>query len=344
MLRRRKSTKNNPPGEDSFLDVVANLVGILIILVVIIGAQASSSWVQQVKEDSSKNLEIAQVEKELKTATSEAFSYEREHHELLKKIQIEETLTAANQKARHKMLVELAFLKQSIEEKKENLDAIVRVDFEQESEKSRLENELQRINNTIQTVKIANEQKRETIEHFPSPVAKTVFNRELHFQLKNGRICEVPIDALIEKVKAEIRLKAEKIAASGNSTVETVGPIGDFRMQYLLQAGIADVPTPNGTLRQRTVEFKQFILIPSSQKVGTLVESALQSGSEFSRLVEQNSNTRTTFSIWVYPEDYAEFRRLKQFLMQRGIQTAVWPLPANAPISGGPDGFRSSSQ
>jgi hypothetical protein len=32
-------------GQDSFLDIVANLVGVLIILVVVVGAQATSSFI-----------------------------------------------------------------------------------------------------------------------------------------------------------------------------------------------------------------------------------------------------------------------------------------------------------
>ena len=38
------SLKQITTGQDSFLDIVANLVGILIILVVVVGAQASASW------------------------------------------------------------------------------------------------------------------------------------------------------------------------------------------------------------------------------------------------------------------------------------------------------------
>ncbi len=47
-MRRRTKARHSPsePGQDSFLDIVANLVGILIILVMIVGAQAKDAMIQ----------------------------------------------------------------------------------------------------------------------------------------------------------------------------------------------------------------------------------------------------------------------------------------------------------
>ena len=48
-------------GQDSFLDIVANLVGVLIILVVIVGAQATSAWNQVEPDDAiADEIEVAQ--------------------------------------------------------------------------------------------------------------------------------------------------------------------------------------------------------------------------------------------------------------------------------------------
>ncbi len=47
--RRRGSSSTEAPGQDSFLDIVANLVGILIILVMVVGARARQA-LQQVAE------------------------------------------------------------------------------------------------------------------------------------------------------------------------------------------------------------------------------------------------------------------------------------------------------
>ena len=45
-MKRRAASELPTPGQDSFLDVVANLVGILIILVMVVGMQARQAMEQ----------------------------------------------------------------------------------------------------------------------------------------------------------------------------------------------------------------------------------------------------------------------------------------------------------
>ena len=42
------------PGQDSFLDIVANLVGILIILVMVIGVRAKGAWVESASHEAAE--------------------------------------------------------------------------------------------------------------------------------------------------------------------------------------------------------------------------------------------------------------------------------------------------
>ena len=46
-MRRKSNSKAEAPGQDSFLDVVANLVGILIILVMIVSAHAKKAMIAE---------------------------------------------------------------------------------------------------------------------------------------------------------------------------------------------------------------------------------------------------------------------------------------------------------
>lgn len=43
-MRRNRDTGNDTPGYDSFLDIVANLVGILVILIMVLGVRARDAW------------------------------------------------------------------------------------------------------------------------------------------------------------------------------------------------------------------------------------------------------------------------------------------------------------
>ena len=55
MSIQRQKRKQIELGYDSFLDIVANLVGILIILVVVLGAQSSDQIAELQKESESKS-------------------------------------------------------------------------------------------------------------------------------------------------------------------------------------------------------------------------------------------------------------------------------------------------
>jgi len=45
-IRRTRPRDIEGPGQDSFLDIVANLVGILVILITVIGVRAQDAWVE----------------------------------------------------------------------------------------------------------------------------------------------------------------------------------------------------------------------------------------------------------------------------------------------------------
>ncbi len=49
-MSRRKRDMVDPSGYDSFLDIVANLVGILIILIIVIGAQATDAMTESAEQ------------------------------------------------------------------------------------------------------------------------------------------------------------------------------------------------------------------------------------------------------------------------------------------------------
>ena len=364
------SLKNLDQGQDSFLDIIANLVGVLIILVVIVGAQATSSMVSLSENEatSEAQLEIAaaeaqaeaqaeaeadlafeQLESKMKAELSvledaaNKFRYDRIR--LQQQTDDEKRLAQQLATRRHAMLVQLEAVRAIQKERKQEvlnkLNQQQQKQLELQSQKIRLVAQLESLNKSINAVAASRiESSVETIEHFPNPIAKTVFSNEVHFRLDRGKIVHVPLDELVEQMKGELRLKAEKLEQS-DGTRETIGPINGFRLQYEL--GIAlDHRTnrPNA----RIVHFKQFTIVPVDPNAGEPLSDALQDGSRFSNLLKRMEPRRTTVSVWVYPNSYDEHAALKDWLYERGYQMASWPLRNGRPISGGPNGFRTSAQ
>jgi hypothetical protein len=231
--------------------------------------------------------------------------------------------------------------KQRKQEIVEKLDLKQRKQFEVQTQKIQLVSKLEAIEketNAVAATRI--ESKVETIDHFPNPIAKTVFSNEIHFRLDRGRISWVPLDELVEQMKGELKLKAEKLKQA-TETRETIGPIDGFRLKYEL--GL--VPeSETGQRNSRIVRFERFTVHPTNLNGGELLEDALKQNSQFQNRLQRFEPRRTTVSVWVYPNSFEEHAKLKDWLHERGFQMASWPLSNGRPISGGPNGFRTSAQ
>lgn len=346
-------TKEITTGQDSFLDIVANLVGILIILVVVVGAQASQQ-LQTVTHEDDREEEISSMKVAASTADHSVAKLRKDNAQLEHQIVEENRLTAALTVRRHQMLVELELINQATQKKKDeyvaklaNIDESERkkqielVSFEQT--KRQLTNKLATLEEELNAVQTSGSPKKETIDHYPNPIAKTVFAEEIHFRLADGKLSFVPMEELIATMKAEWKVKAEKLTQA-EATVETVGPIAGYRLQYQLAAENIREQSEFGVLQRRSVEFQRFVIFPQSSLIGESVDVAMRGGSDFQRRLEGMTPERTTVSIWVYPDGFGDHSKIKTWLHENGYQMASWPLSPGRPISGGPKGFKTSAQ
>ncbi len=339
------SVKQITVGQDSFLDIVANLVGVLIILVVVIGAQAKTAWdaSEEAPEMATAPQEVLQ---KLSLATDQVRKLEIDNAKLENQILSESSVVAGLSEARHRVLVQLELAERKLAEQKlerrRQLDAKQQIEMDRLEKRKQLALELESIQAESNALS-ANRPKSEVIDHFPNPIAKTVFSDEIHFQLRKGKIVYVPMDELVARMRSEWKVKAEKLRRS-NRTVETVGPIENFRLQYELQTETVDSPMQDGRAVQQVVRFNRFSLFPVNETLGTNADQALTKGAEFTSRLNRLTPAKTTVSIWVYPDSYTEYNQVKDWLYENGFQVACWPMDFDKRISGGPDGFRTSAQ
>ena len=354
------SLRNLDDGQDSFLDIIANLVGVLIILVVIVGAQATANLAskpepkfeveaveqsQTVEDDLAFEQRRAELQSELSSHEFVASKFKLDRAKLQQQTNREKQLAQQLATRRHAMLVQMEAVRAIHERKKQDvrdqLNAKQQKQLQLQSEKIQLTSRLESLEKEINAVSASRiESTVETIDHYPNPIAKTVFSNEIHFRLDGGKISYVPMDELIEQMKSEVRLKAEKLKQA-DVTRETIGPLNGFRLQYEL--GIVP-PSQTGQTNSRVVRFKRFVIQPVDSTAGESLDAALTDGSQFASILQRNEPRRTTVSVWVYPNSYGEYSKLKDWLHERGFQMASWPLSEGRPISGGPDGFRTSAQ
>ncbi len=328
-------------GEDSFMDTIANLVGVLIILVAIVSLHAEKIVVPRtnpaVHQEKQKELVAA-----LNAVTQTANSLELDSQRLEQDLASEQRLATSLAEERRQKMIWLELARRQISEQKAALDEQARKRLELVSEETRLEQQLQQIQ-MRRRAQVAAAPKEIALVHYPTPIAKTVFSDEVHFRLEHGKLVYVPLNELLEQMKAEWKYKAEKLGQDP-STVEMIGPIENFRMEYEL---VAESPDPNLPLdpnRGMIVRFNKFLITPMEANPGEPLATALNEGSQFRQRLSRLAPGKTTISIWVYPESYESLLTLRTWLREQGYQTACWPLEAGRPITGGPNGLRTTAQ
>lgn len=332
-----RKNQDNMPGEDSFLDIVANLVGILIILIVVVGAQATASWNHQ--EPNAELISASEsVKQEIKARTAHANNMKLENDELQSKIRSEQAIARQLAANRQKLLTVLEFSNQEIDARTEELETERRIQLELASEVNALKHEIREVQYQFTAVSNQSNTKIEAIKHYPTPIAKTVFSDEIHFQILGGKVTHVPLADLIDEMKIEWRDKAQDLDRT-NKVWETVGPVGNYRLHYLLTA----VPNPNGAQSSQGIRFEGFQLQAIRKQAGESIEEALAEDSEFNSHLARLFPGKTTVSFWVYPDGFEDLVVIREALRKQGFQTASWPLEFGRPISGGPKGFRTST-
>ena len=187
----------------------------------------------------------------------------------------------------------------------------------------------------------------EPLEHRLLPVGKVVTGRELHFRLVGGAgaatVRPVPIAELTERLGEDIRDHRDRLLLRGRYE-GTVGPVNGYEMRYEVSAE-TDVlgrvtAQPGGGTR---FALSGFTLHSTDDSPAEPVAAALAGGSDF-RFALATAGSDATATFWVAPEAFAAYRDLQAAARAAGLTVAARPLPADVPISGSPRGTRSVAQ
>jgi hypothetical protein len=175
-----------------------------------------------------------------------------------------------------------------------------------------------------------------------SPVASTTEGDEFHFEIRRDRVGVIDLDRLIERAKADAKLRIRMIDRSG-PIVATVGPVGSYSLQYELGRSVLD-SLGMVDLRGPTYSMLGFEIIPEGELRGETYDVALRPASEFSRAINRLNPEKSTITIWIYPDGFPLYRKLRDHLHERGFLVAARPLPFGIPIRGSPNGTNSAGQ
>lgn len=343
-MSRRQQVSAEAPGQDSFLDVIANLVGVMIILIMVAGMQAKSVYVEIIGEQKIAPPPAAPSPLAAQLAASEAAAaaVERGFNDLTAKMKREQQEIEFRRLERDRLSTLIAAAENTLNAKSDELTAAQKAEYQAFAQ-------LNEANRQLRDLKLAKDATANTpatpgiIEHLPTPMAKTVFGKEIHLRLQAGKIAYVPMSEFVDRLKTDAQRNAWKLKDSDRIT-EVIGPIDGFRMKYTLHRVEKAVQHQGMAGRASFVELEKFILIPVTDDMGEPLDLALSPGSGTLGLLREFPPDRTTITVWVYPDSFQDFRKLKAEMFKLGYATAGRPLPEGHPIGGSPDGSQSAAQ
>ncbi|MFO0841711.1 MAG: hypothetical protein U0797_04815 [Gemmataceae bacterium] len=177
---------------------------------------------------------------------------------------------------------------------------------------------------------------------YRTPVSAPVQTEELMFECQRGRVALIDHGAMLAEVKRELRSKEEGLRTAFQVT-DLTAPVGAFRLRYFVERerGPLDAPgvAPSGGVYRYGVSGWEVVPIQSNR--GEAEEQALAAGSAFRSVTDALDPQQTAVTFWVYPDSFALYRRLRDYLHEKDVVVAGRPLPEGVPIASSRHGTTS---
>ncbi|TWT66807.1 hypothetical protein Pla123a_45050 [Posidoniimonas polymericola] len=336
MSRGRESDEIEVSGQDSFLDVVANIVGILILLVMVVGLRVSRETHDPTEAPVAQTPavsrdDLVQAHRDARDAYRQAATaieqLERGRREL-RQLDDERLAVAAF----------VAEAEASLDEKRAALGVDKRRDLELRTKLLTAQTKLEKLAREQVTLAAYTPQV-ETIESLPTPLAKTVSGDEIEIRLEGGRAAVIPMNALAEEAMSHMEENVWRLQSRDKINV-WAGPIDGFRLVCHLRK--ASFITPSG----QQAAMPRLVAATVMPEPGMQGEPIIAETLENTRLIQfvKTQPKTTTVTIWTYDDSFEEYGVLKRKLYELGYPTAGRPLPEGAPIMSAASGTRASAQ
>ncbi len=334
-MARRKPSETDAIGSDSFLDVVSNIVGILIILVMVVGMRVR-------RLPASADDAASPPEQQL---LDEHAASEREVIDIERQTQLVDLESQVQRARRDTLALKAAALAQELDQRKATMDASAVSRLDHDRAVASAVKRVEEVRAQVEQVESQAERPAVEIKSYQLALSRTVTWQETHFRVAGGRVTRVPIHELEERFKREARAIASEAFQSDRELTGTVGPLEGWRLQYVLERTEIPIERQLETgVSGSVIALRHYTLIPANDELGERVDQALGARSEFRRKLAELNPRVNTITLWIYPDGFADYRRVKDELYRLGFTVAGRPLPEGQSIGASPHGSRSAAQ
>jgi hypothetical protein len=358
MYRKRRSSRREIAFSfDSFLDLVANVIGIIIrlILVAWVGARAYQAAMEKEALEKTGTKESTFASTQPKTLPQdplqrqldiERAELEQARADMLSKLKALDSIKEDEDKVRLE-LKQISLAEAGLERDRLALEEAARnkTPIKADFTMSELRQRSQEIIKQIQAVEKLPTLKKTLRYH--TPVSRPVHTDELMFECRRGRVTYIDLPAFMAEVKQNLQDLGQQLRNQWQVSA-VAGPVGAFRLHYVVErqrdlftsAIGGNFPTSSGF----SYGLSEWALEPVQPVRGEPLPHALAPGSEFRRIIEAGVPQQTVVTFWVYADSFGIFRELRDFLYERGLEVAGRPMPDDAVMAANRHGTKSRGQ
>lgn len=341
-MRRADEDSEELAGSDSFLDVVTNIVGILILLVMVVGLRSSQAVATAISHPQTAPQAPAVTQDDLRSAQSAAVEAERQVRDLVRRTLAAREEAALREQERMWLSTAVAEAEEEIARRRAELTAEDQRDYDLRRKLNEAQIALEELTRE-QIALLSQEPAVEEIECEPTPLGKVVTGKEVHVLLSDDHVAVVPFEELLELMKDDVGTNIWRLREQ-DELERTIGPVNGFRLRYWFVKESVVAKTQAGTMMAGSIpRFSRCYFLPVTTPLGEPAAEAMLPTSEFSQKLRQ-LRPGMTVTIWTYPGNYDRLREVKRAVREFNLQIAVRPLPPGMPIGASRNGSDSVSE
>jgi hypothetical protein len=176
-----------------------------------------------------------------------------------------------------------------------------------------------------------------------SPVAKPADSDEFFFEVRQNRVSYINLERLLEKAGVDFR-KRMTLGENDPVMIVKAGPIGVFSIKVTM-ARLASLAVNDMRINQKGgYIFQSWEVVPEFNERGETFETTRNPISEYSLALRPLDPAKTTITLWIYPDSFTLYRKLRDDLHARGFTVAARPMPEGMPIRASISGTLSAGQ
>lgn len=336
-MARNRSTDSSAEvsGGESFLDIVANIVGILILLVLIVGVRISTvplSSDDGAASPSEPLLTAAMVNEQADAAQILG----RDVAQLASRAGYLQAVAADRDRERNELATYMAAVEEELTNQKSRLSAEDGKRMQVRAELTSVKFELDRLDKRKIGL-LTSEVAPVRVVHTPTPIVRKSSKNSMHLRVEGGKVDVVPFEQLIDQVKRNAKDVLRSANAHGG--VARLGRIGNYECFFTAIVERKTVSAGPVLVMHQEGEFRPTVPLP-----GMAISQAIQPGSPFMDLLRSNPPTKSVVTLWMYNDSAADSKQLHDMLRERGYAIDSRFLPTGAHIGFASNGTSTQTQ